>query len=166
MWNTVDLDKTNVRSKAYSRFLQGFPMYLIITGKNFTYEAKTESRWRDMLLVCNVLESSGPIDTQGLLYMTNKDVEKKGGRKRNSADGSAAEQQGGKRARTAEGLDSSGSSNDVSMKDVMDHMESGMDGGVLRGGIMKDDANAMCRNKVLMFFFLHWCMCVCVCVCV
>jgi hypothetical protein len=40
---------------------------MVFMGKNFPYDGKTESRYRDLLIVCNVQPSSGPVDMDSLL---------------------------------------------------------------------------------------------------
>lgn len=67
LWTTVDKDKTNVRQKAKSKLVKGFSIYMVFMGKNFPYDGKTESRYRDLLIVCNVQPSSGPVDMESLL---------------------------------------------------------------------------------------------------
>lgn len=66
MWTTVDMNKNNARDKGKMILIQGFSLYLVFMGKNFAYEGKTETRYRDILIVCNVQPSSGPIDMEGL----------------------------------------------------------------------------------------------------
>lgn len=44
MWTTVDRERNNVREKAILRLLQGFSLYIVLMGKNYTYENKIESR--------------------------------------------------------------------------------------------------------------------------
>jgi hypothetical protein len=41
-------------------------------GKNYTYENKIESRWRDTLIVCTTMFSSGPLDHEGLVYLASR----------------------------------------------------------------------------------------------
>ena len=74
-WTTVDPNRTNVREKAVQKLLQGFSLYIVLMGKNYPYENKIESRWRDTLIVCTIMASSGPVDTDGLLYLsTNRNA--------------------------------------------------------------------------------------------
>jgi hypothetical protein len=40
-------------------------------AKNFFYEGKTETRYVDLLIVCNVQCSSFPVDLQGLMRKSN-----------------------------------------------------------------------------------------------
>lgn len=54
LWTTVDKDKTNIRERGMMKLIQGFSLYMVFMGKNFAYEGKTESRYRDLLIVCNV----------------------------------------------------------------------------------------------------------------
>lgn len=67
LWTTVDKDKTNVRSKGVMKLIVGFSVFMILKAKNFFYEAKTEARFLDLLIVCNVECSSFPPDLQGLM---------------------------------------------------------------------------------------------------
>jgi hypothetical protein len=159
MWNSVDMDKTNVRTKAVYRVLQGFTLYLILTGKNYYFESRTEERWQAMLIVCNVNPSNFPNDIDGLHYkpLTNPlqsdaveflqrlDPQ---GRRGNAAQGNA---------RRARGSGGGGANDaDVSLNDVMDALEKNMEAGQLRRGVYTTDPNQKCRTKV----------CVYVCVCV
>ena len=176
MWTTVDKDKTNVRAKAVYKLLSGFSLYLVLMGKNFIFESKTEARYRDLLIVCNVQvkewnsmrpnccvdwkshmphgrlrfcyfavisqpssdvishvisqPSSGPVDLEGLYYMTA------------SSNRS-----------THHALGASGERDPTSMKDVMEALEEGMDIEIFRRGVVRSNTNPKCRNKV----------CVCVC---
>lgn len=66
LWTTVDKDKTNVRSKAFMKLIQGFSLYLCLLAKNYFYESKTESRFLDLTIVCNIMYSSGPPDLAGV----------------------------------------------------------------------------------------------------
>lgn len=45
MWTTVDPNKTNVRAKGVYKMIKGFSLYLLLMGKNFLFESKTESRY-------------------------------------------------------------------------------------------------------------------------
>jgi hypothetical protein len=45
--------------------MQGFSLYLTLAAKNYFYEGKTESRWLDLTIVCNLMYSSGPPDLAG-----------------------------------------------------------------------------------------------------
>jgi hypothetical protein len=65
------LDRTNVRLKMVSRLLKGFQIFLGLVGKNLLYSHAVESRFRDLLIVCNVQASNGPIDEDGLYYLAN-----------------------------------------------------------------------------------------------
>jgi hypothetical protein len=47
-------------------YTQGFSLYLTLAAKNYFYEGKTESRWLDLTIVCNVMFSSGPPDLAGV----------------------------------------------------------------------------------------------------
>jgi hypothetical protein len=38
-------------------------------GKNYIFEKKMESRYMEVLIVCNLQESNSPIDKDGLRYM-------------------------------------------------------------------------------------------------
>jgi hypothetical protein len=71
LWTTVDKDKTNVRAKAVMKLIVGFSLYLILMAKNFFFEGKTETRYVDLLIVCNVLCSSFPVDLQGMMRRVN-----------------------------------------------------------------------------------------------
>jgi hypothetical protein len=51
LWTTVDKERTNVRVKAVSKIIQGFSLYLVLMGKNFIFEHRTETRY---MLVCLV----------------------------------------------------------------------------------------------------------------
>jgi hypothetical protein len=53
-----------MRSKAVMKLIVGFSLYLILMAKNFFFEGKTETRYVDLLIVCNVLCSSFPVDLQ------------------------------------------------------------------------------------------------------
>lgn len=53
-------------------FEQGFSIYLVLMGKNYAYESKTEDRYRNILIVCNVQPSSGPIDTDALSHQASQ----------------------------------------------------------------------------------------------
>lgn len=66
MWTTVDPNKTNIRSKGVYRIVKGFGPFWLLIGKNFLYEKKTEERYRDMLIVCNIQPSNGPVDLDGM----------------------------------------------------------------------------------------------------
>lgn len=66
MWTTVDPNKTNIRSKGVYRIVKGFGPFWLLIGKNFLYEKKTEERYRDMLIVCNIQPSNGPVDLEGM----------------------------------------------------------------------------------------------------
>jgi hypothetical protein len=67
----VDRDRTNVREKARLKLIQGFSLYVVLMGKNYPYENKIESRWKDTLIVCTIMHSSGPADEEGLLYLSS-----------------------------------------------------------------------------------------------
>lgn len=41
-------------------------------GKNYPFENKIESRWRDTLIVCSVMYSSGPLDYSGVVYLSSR----------------------------------------------------------------------------------------------
>lgn len=71
LWTTVDKDKTNVRAKAVLKLIVGFSLYLVLMAKNFFFEGKTETRYFDLLIVCNVLCSSFPPDLQGMMRRSN-----------------------------------------------------------------------------------------------
>jgi hypothetical protein len=44
LWTTVDKERTNVCVKAVSKIIQGFSLYLVLMGKNFIFEHRTETR--------------------------------------------------------------------------------------------------------------------------
>jgi hypothetical protein len=46
--------------------VQGFSLYLVLLAKNYFYEGKTESRFLDLSIVCNIMYSSGPPDLAGV----------------------------------------------------------------------------------------------------
>lgn len=69
-WTTVDPNRTNVRDKGVQKLLPGFSLYVVLMGKNQPYESKIEERWRHTLIVCTVMASSGPVDTDGMLYLS------------------------------------------------------------------------------------------------
>lgn len=71
-WTTVDPNRTNVREKAVQKLLQGFSLYIVLMGKNNAYENKIEARWRDTLIVCTIMPSSGPVDVEGMLYLSTR----------------------------------------------------------------------------------------------
>jgi hypothetical protein len=71
-WTTVDRDRTNVREKARLKLIQGFSLYVVLMGKNYAYENKIESRWKDTLIVCTIMHSSGPADVEGMLYLSSR----------------------------------------------------------------------------------------------
>jgi hypothetical protein len=73
MWTTVDRDRTNIRDKARLKLIQGFSLYIVLMGKNYAYEPKIESRWRDTLIVCTIMYSSGQLDLEGMLYLSLRD---------------------------------------------------------------------------------------------
>lgn len=66
MITTVDQNRDNVRAKGICKVLQGFTLYLCLMAKNFLLEGKTETRYSDLLIVCNVMPSNGPVDIEGL----------------------------------------------------------------------------------------------------
>jgi hypothetical protein len=138
MWTTVDLAKNNMRSKMVSRLLKGFGLYLLLTGKNFLYEGKTEARYRDMLIVCNIVASSGPNDMEGLLYRVNGLGNRVGATDTTSSDHQNPQHAGKKNSKT------------------MEEFEDGMDSELFRGGVVRSNTNPKCKNKV----------CVCACACV
>jgi hypothetical protein len=54
-------------------------MYLLLVAKNYFYEGKTETRFLDLTIVCNVMYSSGPPDLAGVfrrLSGESDDIEK------------------------------------------------------------------------------------------
>jgi hypothetical protein len=58
---------------------QGFSLYLVLCAKNYFYESKTESRYLDLSIVCNIMFSSGPPDLSGVFRRMNDisdDIEK------------------------------------------------------------------------------------------
>ena len=78
-WTTVDPNRTNVREKAVQKLLQGFSLYVVLMGKNNPFENKIEARWRDTLIVCTVMASSGPPDIDGMLYLSTRNSLLSGG---------------------------------------------------------------------------------------
>lgn len=68
-------DKTNMRSKAVMKLIVGFSIYLILMAKNFFFEGKTETRYVDLLIVCNVLCSSFPVDLRGMMRRGNGELD-------------------------------------------------------------------------------------------
>lgn len=54
LMTTIDKNKDNNRQKGRMKLVKGFSLYMVLTGKNFAYEGKTEERYRTMLIVCNV----------------------------------------------------------------------------------------------------------------
>lgn len=64
--STIDKDKTNIRQTVRLKLIPGYSMYLLSTAKNFLLDPKTEQRFKDLIIVCNVRCSSGPIDEAGL----------------------------------------------------------------------------------------------------
>jgi hypothetical protein len=139
LWTTVDMDRNNMRKKMISKMVQGFGLYLILTVKNFIYEAKTEARYRDLLIVCNVQASSGPLDMEGLLYSINGVGSRLG-----VADSSDASNLQGARGRGGGG----GSAGVSKRKRSMEEAEDGMEGGIVRKGVVRSNANPKCKNKV------------------
>jgi hypothetical protein len=129
LWTTVDTDSDNMRKKMISKMVQGFGLYLVLTGKNFIYEAKTEARYRDLLIVCNVQASSGPLDMEGLLYSINGI---------------------GSRLGVTDASDAPTGKRKLSMEDA----EDGMEGGMFRRGVVRSNANPKCKNKVGKFYFI------------
>jgi hypothetical protein len=142
LWTTVDMDRNNMRKKMISKMVQGFGLYLVLTGKNFIYEAKTEARYRDLLIVCNVQASSGPLDMEGLLYSINGVGSRLG--VTDSSDSSNQVGQQGGRGRDAQ-APAGGS---AKRKRSMEEAEDGMEGGIVRRGVVRCNANPKCRNKV------------------
>lgn len=118
------------------RAVQGFGLYLVLTGKNFIYEAKTEARYRDLLIVCNVQPSSGPLDMEGLLYRINGVGTRIGATESTNAQ-QQQQQRGNSRGPAA------------AAKKTMEEFEEGMDEELfLRKGVVRSNANPKCKNKV------------------
>jgi hypothetical protein len=124
LWNTADKKNNNIRDKLVYKLLAGYQMYLCLMGKNYIFEKKTESRYMDMLIVCNVQESNGPMDKDGLRYMAA------------SAAGPAARTQRGARGDSP-----------VTLQGIIESMEDGMDAGVQRKGVVRTSNSSKCRNK-------------------
>ncbi len=59
----------NIRDKLVYKLLAGYQMYLCLMGKNYIFEKKMESRYMEVLIVCNLQESNSPIDKDGLRYI-------------------------------------------------------------------------------------------------
>ena len=148
IWTTVDMNRTNVRAKAVSKILQGFSLYMVLMGKNFILEARTEARYRDLLIVCNVQASSGPVDLEGLYYRVNSSASK--GSKSGRGGGGAAA------AAAAAALGSSSSKKRKNTRcDTLEMFEDGMDLDIFRQGVIRSNGNPKGKNKV--------CACVNVC---
>ena len=124
LWTTVDKDRTNVRVKAVSKILQGFSLYLVLMGKNFIFESRTEARYRDLLIVCNVQASSGPVDLEGLYYHVNGTAKR--------MVGAAGD------ANTAA----------VGSPQTLEDCEDDMDLSTSRKGVVRSNTNPKCKNKV------------------
>ena len=137
LWTTVDKDRTNVRAKAVSKILQGFGFFLTLMAKNYLYENRTESRFRDLIIVCNVQASSGPTDVEGLYYRVNGASNRLGAlavqaASRDSFDESRdAPTRGGKEKRK-----------------TLEVFENDMDEGKHRKGIVRSNSDSKTRHKV------------------
>jgi hypothetical protein len=139
LWTTVDKDRTNVRVKAVSKILQGFSLYLVLMGKNFIFENRTETRYRDLLIVCNVQASSGPVDMEGLYYH----VSGAAGRMLMMGEAGAGPAQ------------LAGSEHSPK---TLEDCENGMDLSMSRKGVVRSNTNPKCKNKVRLF--TRACVCV------
>lgn len=64
----MDKDKSNIRSKGVSKLIRGFSIYLVAFAKNQPYEQASEQRYRDLLIVCNILPANFTIDKDGLYH--------------------------------------------------------------------------------------------------
>ena len=66
--STADPEKNNIRQNLKSELIPGMMMCFGLIGQNFRYTDKTEERFKNVGVVCNKQESSGPVDQQGLRY--------------------------------------------------------------------------------------------------
>lgn len=136
LWTTVDPNKTNVRAKAVYKMLKGFSLYLLLMGKNILLESKTEQRYRDLMIVCNVQASSGPPDMEGIKYMAKKRQQQqqqvKIGRRGGTNNHQQQQQQQEMR----------------SMQQAIEDFENGMDEELFRKGVMRSDSNPKWKSKV------------------
>ena len=148
LMTTIDKNKDNNRQKGRMKLWKGFSLYMVLTGKNFAYEGKTEERYRTMLIVCNVQPSSGPIDMDGLLqnagryrHLLHSNVAAGDVMRDANAlvDALGGQQQQLQRPRTA--------------KEAIALLEEEMDVDIslLRKGVIRKDSSSKGRNKVLCF---------------
>jgi hypothetical protein len=142
-WTTVDLDRTNVRLKMVSRLLKGFQIFLGLVGKNLLYSHAVESRFRDLLIVCNVQASNGPIDEDGLYYLANAQ----------SSSTSSGGSSNHRRNRNAEDAPP----RKTRRTDALQQMEDELDKEADREGVVRFGSNS--SSGVIK-------VCVCVCACV
>lgn len=122
---------------------------MVFMGKNFPYDGKTESRYRDLLIVCNVQPSSGPVDTDSLLKQAS-DYKRLIMSEEAAANARHYQANPGAAARDAEALRMMvGSGSAEEEEDPIRLLEDEMDIDVhlLRKGVVRKNGNMKGKNK-------------------
>ena len=154
LMTTIDKNKDNNRQKGRMKLVKGFSFYMVLTGKNFAYEGKTEERYRTMLIVCNIQPSSGPIDMQGLMQHSGEYKYLLEMQDQIRRDGGVAMHAAQQLVRARAVLDDQGRRVAGAMpqgaKDAIALIEEEMDVDVslMRKGVIRKDAMGKGRNKV------------------
>ena len=170
----MDKDKTNVRQKAKNKLIKGFSIYMVFMGKNFPYDGKTESRYRDLLIVCNVQPSSGPVDMDSLLKQANdykhliSEAAAQNARQIAADHAQPRSQAAVRDARALVNARGGAAAAAGAPQDILRMLEEEMDIDVhlLRKGVVQKNRNTKGKNKVILLTMMSGsssCNCYCCC---